>query len=138
METVDLGFLSELKDKAIIVEGKRDVRALEALGIYHAIPINGRPLVELVSLFEGKETVILTDFDAEGKRLAAQLRRLFERYKIKTCPRLRRKVFALGKPCIEELRSLGVEIKEGDYHGQISANFNKIHNKGDNKSQWCN
>lgn len=132
--------VNELQDKAVVVEGKKDVRALEALGLNHVIPINGRPLVELIPLLEGKEVVILTDFDSEGRRIAARLRRLLQGYKIRFSPRLRGKLMSLRRNRVEDLRKLASELGQvkkirGDTHGEISANINKVCDKGLHKGQ---
>lgn len=66
--------LEKYKDVLFVVEGKRDVQALEKLGISRIRTLNC-PLykvVEEVSASE-KEVVILTDLDKKGKELYGKL-----------------------------------------------------------------
>ncbi|MBU0980853.1 MAG: topoisomerase [Nanoarchaeota archaeon] len=61
--------------KAIVVEGKKDVRALAAFGI-EAFPIEGRSVLEAAEAIAAKseDCVILTDLDKEGRRLYSMLK----------------------------------------------------------------
>lgn len=68
--------MDKYRDYVIIVEGKKDVAALHALGFekVHAIHSTGTPLRErieqIIELLEKKDKVcILTDFDKKGKQL---------------------------------------------------------------------
>jgi len=134
-----LKYSNELEGKLVIAEGIKDRMALKSLGVKNIVLLNGRPLVELAlhvskscasSVNQGvkKEVVILTDFDSEGKRLAARLSYLLRKHKVMVNSRLRGKFMRFGKTRIEDL-------KEGDIHGKISSNFNKIRNKRLYKSQ---
>src|SRR3989338_11300893 len=98
-----LELLEELKDFVLIVEGKNDLTALNTLGLYNVIAINGRPHIKVVEhvmgLGKGDEqssgkpvSVILTDFDKTGREIAGKLNRLFQAYKIHPNSRLRKKV----------------------------------------------
>lgn len=72
IETV-LDIIAEKKDLPTICEGKRDVIALRKLGFTHIIELDG-PLYKVVERFEKKSRVqILTDLDAEGKKLYSML-----------------------------------------------------------------
>ncbi|MBL7160427.1 MAG: toprim domain-containing protein [Candidatus Aenigmarchaeota archaeon] len=134
--------LEELKERTVIVEGKKDVRSLKELGI-DSIPINRRPLIDVVQgLEKEKEVVILTDFDREGKRLCAKLLTLLQSRRIKTSRRLRNMIRGFGKTRIEDFK--GIESfekaarqykKEGDNYGETSANINKVHSKRKDKSK---
>jgi 5S rRNA maturation endonuclease (ribonuclease M5) len=132
--------LEELRDKTILVEGKKDVRALEGLGL-DVIAINGRTAEQLVPLLEGKDLVILTDFDRAGREIEARLKYLLQRYKINSNSRLRCKVMSLGKGRIEDFRKISslerFENKEGDCYGQTGPDINKIHNPCLHQSQRC-
>lgn len=57
--------------KTIIVEGKKDERALRALGIEDIRTLSKRPIFEVIEtvVAESSRVVILTDFDKEGKKL---------------------------------------------------------------------
>lgn len=132
--------LGELADYTLIVEGCKDERALKTMGLRNIIPISGRPLAELAGgLDERSQVVILTDFDPEGRRLAARLIRLLQSRRIKTNPRLRRMMMELGKTRIEDWAAhsaAALEFKEkGDFHGETGANFYKIRDKSKHKGE---
>ncbi len=67
--------LEKAKDYLIIVEGKKDKRALEELGFQNIFVINetGKSLYEKIEQIENiagkKKICILTDFDKKGKKL---------------------------------------------------------------------
>lgn len=134
-----LEFSKELEGKLVIAEGRKDSRALKTLGVKNIILLNGRPLAEL-ALHVSKsiassgneerreEVVILTDFDSEGKQLAARLDYLLKKHKVMVNSRIRRKFMKFGKTRIEDL-------KEGDIHGKVSSNINKIRDNRAHKGQ---
>ena len=155
-ELVDL--TSKLRDKVIIVEGKKDKRALYSLGLRNIIAINGKPLVDVADevdriVRDGKSVVILTDFDREGRKLAARLRVLLQRLKIHPNTRLRKMLMSFGKNNVESLtpqlfgvaehkiedfgtgNGVPADLNRGDYHVKVSTNFNKIHNQGSHKGE---
>lgn len=77
-------WIDEIKEQqpVIIVEGKKDQAALEALGIKNIILLSKKPMQSIVEGIvkrnkENKGILILTDFDKKGKELAQQLRRDF-------------------------------------------------------------
>lgn len=81
-----LDWVEHLKhsDKLIIVEGKKDVRALKKLGITNTRPLKS-PLyneVEKVCKYH-KEVIILTDLDKEGKKIYGRLKKDFNRFGVK-------------------------------------------------------
>lgn len=134
-----LKYIEKLKGKLIIVEGPRDSNALKSLGLKNTISLNGKPLHE-VALYVSKsyvsrddrnyskEVVILTDFDSEGKKIAAKLDYLLRKHKVMVNSKLRGKFMKFGKSQIED-------IKEGDIHGKVSSNVNKIRDKCVHKGQ---
>ena len=71
-------------DKIIIVEGKKDRNALISFGAKNIVTING-PLYKIVEDIaeRGKEAVILTDFDKEGKKLYGFLKSHLQRNGVK-------------------------------------------------------
>ncbi len=134
-----LEFSKELEGKLVIAEGKKDSRALKTLGVKNIVLLNGRPLAALAlhvsksiasSGNEGsrEEVVILTDFDSKGKELAARLDYLLKKHKVMVNSRIRRKFMKFGKTRIEDL-------KEGDIHGKVSPNFNKVRDNRAHKGQ---
>ena len=72
-----LNHLEQIKDRNIIVivEGKKDVAALEAFGIKRIKPLSKRAIYKVVEEVaeNNKECIILTDLDKEGKRLFSML-----------------------------------------------------------------
>jgi 5S rRNA maturation endonuclease (ribonuclease M5) len=155
--------VKELRESCVIVEGKKDKRALQLLGVEDVRPINGTALTsvaEELSVMGIKEVVILTDFDREGKALYLKLKRLLQRYRIKTNTRLRKMIMGLGRCCIEDFRvadsllfelplkkdgtfksggSAGEQMPlknlRGDSYGKISSYFRKVRDKGQDKGQ---
>ncbi|UCD03380.1 MAG: toprim domain-containing protein [Candidatus Aenigmatarchaeota archaeon] len=129
--------IQELEGKLVIVEGQKDSKSLKSLGVKNIMQLNGKPLAEftfhvsksLISSSEGKrEVVILTDFDSEGRKIAAKLESLFRVHKVAVNARIRRKFMQFGKNRIED-------FKEGDIYGKVSSHFNKIRDKGQHKGQ---
>ncbi len=59
----------------VIVEGKKDKKALQSLGIKNIVELSKKPLfdiIEKISL-KNKECIILTDLDKHGKELYGKL-----------------------------------------------------------------
>lgn len=71
--------LNKLKkaNTIILVEGKKDKEALVSLGMTQIMTVQGKPLYQIAENVAAKykECVILTDLDAEGKKLFAYFRR---------------------------------------------------------------
>ncbi len=136
--------LRDLEDKVVVVEGKRDEKALKSLGVKNIIAINGRPLyrvAEIASESE-KEIVILTDFDKEGRAIEKRLKNLLQARGKHPNSKLRWKVMNLGKNKIEDFGNLDSPnphpFKEVDVHVKIGANVNKIRDKGGNRRKRSN
>ena len=55
----------------VIVEGKKDSKALESFGIKNIIQLNKKPLFVIIEEIydKNKECIILTDLDKQGKKL---------------------------------------------------------------------
>lgn len=70
--------------KLVIIEGPRDEHALHLLEITNTYALNKKPLYKVVEEVaeQSKEVVILTDFDAEGKKLFAKLNTDLQKHKI--------------------------------------------------------
>lgn len=98
-------FLEELKKYMIIVEGKKDSKILKDLGCKKILPINSRPLEEMIKFLKNnRKVVILTDFDRSGRKKFKKLARLLESYRIKPNNLIRRKfkkIFRVSK--VEEI-----------------------------------
>ena len=100
------------KGKPILVEGKKDVDALRALGvtgIVLTVKTGGKSFLDAVCEIENldvPEVILLLDFDRRGKEGTKCLRKSMERAKIKTNIKFWRALSALvGKEiqCIESL-----------------------------------
>jgi 5S rRNA maturation endonuclease (ribonuclease M5) len=87
--------LSALADEAakgtpILVEGKKDVEALRALGVEGpilSVKTGGKSFVDVVSELEESKAprvILLLDFDRRGKEGTRRLKQNLERAKIKT------------------------------------------------------
>ncbi len=90
----------------VIVEGLKDKRALEGLGIVRVFSLN-KPLyaaVEEVAAKE-KEIVLLTDLDEEGKKLYHRLSIDLQRHGVKVNNKLREFLFTTKLRHIEGLTS---------------------------------
>ena len=101
--------LDGIKDNRVIVEGKRDKKALCLLGFTKVITIN-RGLYETAEDFRGKEVIILTDFDPEGKAIAKKLNLFLQSLGVRVDRETRRKIGLLFTRMkikkIEELRGV--------------------------------
>lgn len=80
-------FLSELKqsNKLIIVEGPKDKKALNELGITYVVVLNKKPIFQVIedTAKITKEAIILTDFDKKGKELYGKLNSGLQKYGVK-------------------------------------------------------
>ena len=89
-------FISELKktSKLIIVEGKKDKKALEEFGIKNIITLKQAlyKTVEEISS-KNKEVIILTDLDKEGKELYGKLNSELQRFGVKVDKKFREFLF---------------------------------------------
>ena len=125
-----LRVLQELEGNILIVEGKRDVRALEALVTAWIVPINSRPIekvaLHVVSLMEkhkNTQVIVLTDFDRTGRKLAAKMRLVLQSLKIHANSRIRRDVMNLGITYVEELARVAAPALEE--HGCIPKGISR-------------
>jgi 5S rRNA maturation endonuclease (ribonuclease M5) len=103
----ELGRLKAL-DCIIVVEGKRDIKALAVLGITNVVSLDA-PLFKVVERIAeniantDKKIVILTDLDAEGRKLYHELSIHFQRLGIKVDDRFREFLFRTPLRHIEGL-----------------------------------
>ncbi|MCX8177194.1 MAG: toprim domain-containing protein [Candidatus Bathyarchaeota archaeon] len=73
------------KGVPIVVEGRRDIEALKAMGVNGQIisaKAYGKPLIEVVSKLEAygfSEVILLLDFDRRGRELTRRLEEQLER-----------------------------------------------------------
>jgi 5S rRNA maturation endonuclease (ribonuclease M5) len=100
------------KGKPIVVEGKKDVDALRALGVAGTVltvKTGGKSFLDAICEIEKMgvpEVILFLDFDRRGKEGTKRLKQSLERAKIKNNTKLWRALSALvGKEiqCIESL-----------------------------------
>ena len=113
------------EDTHIIVEGKKDRKALEKLGFTKIIEISWKSDEKIENLLRRKDVkrvAILTDFDREGERKHKDLKRVLERTGIKADFTFRdkfRKTFQIKK--IEDVASVATSVDEYYQGGSYSS-----------------
>jgi 5S rRNA maturation endonuclease (ribonuclease M5) len=109
------------KNKPVVVEGKKDARALQELGVNGTVltvKTGGKSFLEAIAEIEAlgaKEVILLLDFDRRGVEGTRRLQRELERVKIKADVRFWREVRALvghEVQCIESLPSYLVTAQQ--------------------------
>jgi 5S rRNA maturation endonuclease (ribonuclease M5) len=101
-----LKLLIENKDKQVIVEGKRDKEVLCSLGFKKILTIQ-KGIYETTEEIKGKEVLILTDFDSEGRQIAKKLNLILQHLGYKVDKETRRKVgFMFTKLKIRKIEEL--------------------------------
>ncbi|MFO7991279.1 MAG: topoisomerase [Thermoplasmata archaeon] len=94
----------------IIVEGKKDVEALRALGFEGVIiKIKGRKTIfHIIEGMRGKyeEVIVLTDWDHTGRRLAGRIKRACRANSIKPDMEYRRRLIKHLKKEIKDVESI--------------------------------
>ena len=93
------------KNYLIIVEGMKDKKALNDLGLKNIIFLKNRPLFEIIENINEKEIIILTDLDLEGKKLFNKLRYNLQRRGIKLNNNIRNLLFKTKLRHIEGLNT---------------------------------
>ncbi len=96
METID-DWIHELRSssKLILVEGQRDKKALNDLGITNIETIAQKPLfatVEKIAQHE-KDVIILTDLDNEGRKYYSCLKHSLQKHSVKVDRKFREFLF---------------------------------------------
>jgi len=116
----------------IIVEGKKDKLVLEKVGLENVLDISGKTICEILDKIKSnnfQNTIILTDFDDEGKLKASQLTKLLQHHKIHILPNIRKKFMSFKIYKIEELKRF-TKFMEDDYYGKTCSIYDKIFNRG--------
>ncbi len=99
-------WIEELKDskKLIIVEGKKDKKALEKLDIKNIKFVKG-PLYKFIESIRQKEVILLLDLDKEGKKLYAKLKLGLQKRGIKINYKFRKFLFKTRLSQIEGINN---------------------------------
>jgi 5S rRNA maturation endonuclease (ribonuclease M5) len=96
--------IQEFENCTVIVEGKKDRKALEALGFSKVIILN-KPLYEIVESIKEKRVLLLTDLDKEGKQIYSKLKKDLDKRGIIVDDCLRNLLFRTELRQIEGLTS---------------------------------
>lgn len=105
----------------ILVEGPRDAEALRILGSSVRVEVSSRvgqtePDVAKGLAEKSRSVLVLTDFDEEGRKLAARLSELLEAEGVRVRRELRRKMGRLmgilGVKTVESLDDAAEEVSE--------------------------
>lgn len=104
-----LALLDKIKGEQVIVEGKRDKKVLCLLAFSNVITIN-KGIYETAERLKGKQVIILTDFDNEGRQIAKKLYLFLQSLGFKVDRETRRKIGLLFTRMsirkIEEIRGV--------------------------------
>ena len=88
-----LDFIEKIKNSniLIIVEGKKDRKALEQLGISNIVELSKKPIFQIVEEISesNDECIILTDLDKKGKELYGKLNSNLQKHGVKVSNKLR-------------------------------------------------
>ena len=84
-----------LEQPLVIVEGFKDKVSLRKLGLTRVTSLKGKPLYKVVEYVASVafNCVILTDLDAEGKKIYGELKQGLQRHKVKVDDRFRQFLF---------------------------------------------
>lgn len=95
-----------VKNLLVVVEGIKDVKALNHFDIVNVVSLN-KPLFSVIEDLASlaKEVVVLTDLDAEGKKLFHELSVGLQRHGVRVDSRLREFLFKTDLRHIEGLVS---------------------------------
>jgi 5S rRNA maturation endonuclease (ribonuclease M5) len=94
--------IPKFKDSLVIAEGKKDKKALEALGFSKVLILN-KPLYELAESIKEKRVLLLTDLDKEGKQIYSRIKKELSRQGIGVDDTLRNLLFRTELRQIEGL-----------------------------------
>ncbi len=113
-------------EKLIIVEGKKDQKALVSLKVKNIFNLNNKPLYKVVEEVAEltKEAIILTDLDSEGRKLYSFLRKYLEKNGVKIDKQFREFLMNNTKiVCIESIDNFFEKM-----YNDTSRNIREIKN----------
>lgn len=93
----------------VIVEGRKDKKALQELGLDNIFTLN-MPLFKIVERINGKEVVILTDLDKKGKQLYRKIQHDCIHHGIKINNKLRH--FLFKETELSHIEGLGTYLRK--------------------------
>ena len=127
-------FVEKLKAETvpIIVEGKKDKKALEKLGINNVHTLSGKPAYKIAEDMKGeKKVILLLDFDKKGRILKSQLLHNLEKVRVKVDLRYDK---MLRQTQLSHIEGLPKYIENrGGIHGKDRARISQIHNTRKNR-----
>ncbi|RLE46234.1 hypothetical protein DRJ22_02415, partial [Candidatus Woesearchaeota archaeon] len=96
------------KNLLVIVEGKKDKKAMENLGITNIETLSKTPLYKVIedTAKKTKEATILTDLDKKGKELYHKLMTGLQKHRVKINNKLRKLLFKARVSHIEGLNNI--------------------------------
>ncbi len=103
-------------DIPIIVEGYKDKKTLNELGLKRIITLN-KPLYKIVENLKSKEVAVLTDLDWRGKKLYSRISQDCQRFGIKLNNKLRH--FLFRKTPLRHIEGLGTFLKNQEKFNDI-------------------
>ena len=99
----------------IIVEGKKDEAALRRLGVTGPIVCfksSGKTLSDFLSGIHEEKTIVLTDFDKEGKNLSDRIVRELAHLKVRTDNVPRKQLGALTRQYVRSVEELSEFVEK--------------------------
>jgi len=101
-------------NKLILVEGKKDKKALEAFDIYNILTIN-KPIYQLVEeiALNGKECILLVDLDKEGKKLYSKFKHGLQKNGVKVDSKFRE--FLFKNTNLSNIEGLKTYVRKAGY-----------------------
>ncbi len=109
-----IDYLKETQ-KLILVEGEKDKAALNGLGIINTFAISNIPthkVIETIAQHQ-KEVIILTDLDAEGKKLYSTLRHQLQKRGVKIDTTFRE--FLFRETTLTQIEGLSHYLRKTSY-----------------------
>jgi 5S rRNA maturation endonuclease (ribonuclease M5) len=120
--------LAKLDESVVIVEGKKDVRALRSVGVKgRLVEASGRVKGIVCRLSDADEVIVLTDADEAGEELASMLVGELEANGVRPDMQVRRDLrFVLGFRTVEEIPRKLEEFREKLREKRIENNNTKV------------
>ena len=94
--------IDKLKNVLVIVEGKKDKKALEEVGFRKVVSLN-KSLYEVVEEINEKKVLVLTDLDKKGKQIYGKLKKDLNKKGVVVDDKLRNLLFKTKLRQIEGL-----------------------------------